>query len=614
MAPADTVFAYPVADTSLAHGEEGLGPPSGVLWPGMSGGRELGSMAEMAADKSPWEMLSLSPESRWTGSGSLGGTEAISVRGGAMRRSSAMADECPAGPDLNMFSPAHLDSVAVVSGLRALEEVAADGTSFEFFTATRAGQRQEGHLSLSRGFFLSRFNTFSFTRSDRSYWFGLKLDGASYGRASSYEAYTRDGGSLGAAYHGGAGVTLGMRGRKFRSKSIRYTGDKTKSNVESLLLSGRGGGGGEPSWRGRVYYSSDEYTYTGVGPGVEDEIRCIGGALDFWPSGDGGAHRLSLGVRRESLQRSVVEFAVPPGLEQYGFPDEGSERSVDAAAAYSVALWSAESHYARAAVRLDHKDLFGWAPSGAIEVGRGLGTAGELKLECGRFTYMPRFVDIYAPRDEAARPSWFFAPELDPQGEWRVSAKWSASDEKWEVSAGGFGAWKEHVLAPTAEWLGFNKSQSIVPVAPVEDLGDGSAAGVWAAVRRFLGHSTELGASYSALRSRAGGSPVPFTPEQEARLWAKAERSFFGGDMKVGLVVRGTLYSSQATLLDFEFPSYGVADALGYVTVSDVAFFYQLKNLETRSRPSPVLDAAAGEYFFMPEPEVRFGLVWYLPG
>jgi hypothetical protein len=84
--------------------------------------------------------------------------------------------------------------------------------------------------------------------------------------------------------------------------------------------------------------------------------------------------------------------------------------------------------------------------------------------------------------------------------------------------------------------------------------------------------------------------------------------------MKIGIVLRGTLYSSQGTLLDFDFPSYGLADALGYVTVSDIAFFYQLKNLETVSRPGPVLDVVTQEYFLQPEPEVRFGLVWYLPG
>ena len=84
--------------------------------------------------------------------------------------------------------------------------------------------------------------------------------------------------------------------------------------------------------------------------------------------------------------------------------------------------------------------------------------------------------------------------------------------------------------------------------------------------------------------------------------------------MKVGIVLRGTIYSSQETLLDFDFPSYGLADALGYASISDIVFFYQLKNLETVSRPGPVLDVVTQEYFLQPEPEVRFGLVWYLPG
>ena len=227
---------------------------------------------------------------------------------------------------------------------------------------------------------------------------------------------------------------------------------------------------------------------------------------------------------------------------------------------------------------------------------------------------MPRFLDIYAPRDETARPTWFFASEMEPETEWSLSARWNLTEGAWNVSAGGFGSLKEHVLAPTADWLGLNGGQLPVVAAPVEDLGDGSAAGLWTAVSRSWGRSLRIGGSYSALRSRAGGEPVPFIPGHKAGLWIWGERSYFGDDMKVGIVLRGVLYSSQATLLDFEFPSYGLADALGYVTVSDIAFFYQLKNLETRSRPSAVLDVTAGEYFLQPEPEVRFGLVWYLPG
>ena len=72
---------------------------------------------------------------------------------------------------------------------------------------------------------------------------------------------------------------------------------------------------------------------------------------------------------------------------------------------------------------------------------------------------------------------------------------------------------------------------SPVPVEPVEDLGDGSAVGVWAAASRRLGRYVRVGGSYSALRSRAGGSPVPFTPEHKGGAWVLAEKGYFGDDI-----------------------------------------------------------------------------------
>jgi hypothetical protein len=575
----------------------------------------VGETAERATHKSLWEMVPFTPESRWTGSGALGGVEPLSLKGNSMRRAGAVADGVPGGPDFNMFSPVNVDSVSTLSGLSKLEEVVLDGADgVEVVTGTRANESQEGHLSLGRGFFLSRFNSFHFTRARRSYWFGVRMDGASYGRAASYEAYQRDGGSFGGAYRHGSGLSFGMRARWFSSRSTRYTGDKTKSGVFSFLFSTDRYREGGPSWKARVYYSGDEYKYLENGPEVEDDLWALGGALDLWPGGRGGAHRLSAGIRRENLQRSVADFIVPAELAGYGLPDEGSQRSVDASAVYSVRFWRSEKTCAKGAVRVDHKDLFGWEPSWALKLGRSLGAAGELAVEGGRFSFTPRFVDVYAPRDEAARPPWFFVSEMDAESEWMLSATWSLRSGAWEVSAGGFGASREHVLAPPAEWLGFNITPSPVPVEPVEDLGDGSAVGVWAAAGRRLGRYVRVGGSYSAIRSRAGGSAVPFTPEHKGGAWVLAEKSYFGDDMKVGIVLRGTLYSSQPTHLDFDLPSYGLADALGYVAISDITFFYQLKNLETKARGSSVLDAAAREYFFQPEPEVRFGLVWYLPG
>jgi hypothetical protein len=94
----------------------------------------------------------------------------------------------------------------------------------------------------------------------------------------------------------------------------------------------------------------------------------------------------------------------------------------------------------------------------------------------------------------------------------------------------------------------------------------------------------------------------------------KGEAEYFSGDLTLGVVLRGFYYSGQTTPTDDELPSFGVGEALGYAEIADVVFFYQIKNLETRERPSPVLDIATGEYLPQPGAEVRMGLVWYLPG
>lgn len=613
--PQDTVFSHPVVDTLGEEEQGGISIPRGVLWPGVSPRRTQGRTAELATYKSLWEMLAASPQIRWMGSGCLGGLESISIQGSAMRRTGALADGLCEGPDFNMFAPTGVDSVRMVSGMSQVEEVALDGApAVEVFGWTRAGERQEGYLSLSRGFFMSRFSSFSFTRSERSYWFGLKLDGASFGRAASYEAYNRDGGLLGGSYLTGSGLKMGIRARKFRSRAIRYTGDKTKSAVESVMLSAGLRSDDRFSWRLRTYYGADEYEYFENGPDVEDDLWSLGTAVELWPWGVDGAHRVSVGVRRENLERSVGAYIVPEDLVDLGAPDEGSRRSVNASAVYSLRLWKTEKNYARAAIRMDHKEMFGWEPSGYLQMGKTLGTAGEVSVSGGRTAYMPSFVDIYAPRDETARPTWFFASDMEPETQWIVSALWRAGAGGWTASAGAFASTKDHVLAPPVDWLGFNRGQAPVVASPLADLGDGSSVGAWAAAGRSWKGWVGADVSYSALRSRAGGKAVPFTPDHKVGLSVWAEREYFRGDMKVGIVLRGAAYSSQETPLDFDLPSYGLADALGYVSLSDVVFFYQLKNLETTPRPSAVLDAAAGEYFLQPEPEVRLGLVWYLPG
>lgn len=613
----DTIWSRPTADSVLAGGGYGdsASVQFGEMWPGLSAQLPPGLEAERATYKSLWELLSTIPNLRWTGSGALGGVEAISLRGRAMRRASVIADGGPSGPDMNMATPSLVDSVSLLSGISMLEEVLTDGAdAVEVFTGTRAGESQEGFLSVSRGDFLSRYNTFSFSRRSRSYWFGLRLAGASFGGAASYSSYTRDGGAFGGEYRLGSGLTLGVQGWKFRSKLIRYTADKTKTKVNSLMLSAANKVEGEITWQARTYFLGNDFSYSENGPDVEDELATIGTAIDFWPGGTGGRHRLSLGLRRETLERTIGPFVVPEELDIDGPPDEGGGSSVDASVVYSLGLWKGDESQARGVVRMDRKELFGWEPSWAAWATRYLGSLGQVEIQGGRSAYMPGFSEIYAPRDETARPTWYMASNIQPEAEWNVSASWKLATGAWTMSAGGFGAIRDHVLAPSTEWLGLNREPLPAVTSPLEDLGDGSATGFWGSVDWELDSWFKVGGWYSALRTRAGGDRLPFEPSHKAGLWIWGERKYFGDDMRVGLLLRGLFHSTQATNQDTELPSYGLGEAMGYVTVSDVVFFYQLKNLETRPRPSMILDVTAGEYLLQPGPEVRFGLVWYLPG
>jgi hypothetical protein len=587
-----------------------------VVPPGpVAGPLPLRFQVQMAAYKSPWELLALLPEVRWAGgSGALGGVEACSIRGRLMRRPGLLYDGVPLGPDLNTVGTANLDSVSIMAGVPLHSEVLMNGADgVEAVSDACAGGPQEVYVSLSKGEIGSKFNALNYKRCAEAWRFRLNLAGASYGRAASYEAYTRDGGDLSAERDFGSGLSAGLRVVRFRSKLIRYTGNKTKTRLTAVELTARKEERREAAWGARTYFVGSEYSYMDVGPQSEDDIWSAGCAVDLWPMGSDGAHRLSLGLRRESLERSIRPFVVPAELEAYGVPDQGTRRSVDASGAYVLTLARGESRLTGLA-RVDRKDLFGWSPTFAVSLRRALGSWGSAVVEGQRSSFMPDFLEIYAPRDETAGPSWYMARATSAETEWSACGRLEGARGRWTGSVAGFGARREHVLAPPAEWLGLNGEAVPAIAPPVEDAGSGSAIGATALVRWDCGSALAMGGAYSVQRSRVEGEPAPFQPAQKGELWVRGERPYFGGDMKLGVVLRGWVYSAQPTYLESELPSFGAADATGYLSISDVVFYYQIKNLETRPRPSPILDLESGRYLLQPGPEVRFGLVWYLPG
>jgi hypothetical protein len=544
----------------------------------------------------------------------MGGLEAIHLRGRYMRRATLIADGAPMGPDLNAATPAVLDSFAILDGVLPHQDVLLDGAeAVEVSYDERGAESREGHLALGRGDFQSRFSSIAYKGWKPSWWFGLDFSGASFGRAASYDSYTRDGGGFGGGLRLGSDAKLSVRARRFKSKVVRYTGDKTKSSLGSLLLSGESSSPRTASWRARAYYLGSRYEYFENGPDLEDDIWSVGGGFDYWPVGTEGAHRLSLGFRRESIERSVGPFLIPEGFEIYGPPDEGARRSSDLSLAYAGGMGSRGARVT-ALVRVDHKTLFGWGPTLEAELRTELGSWGRLVVSGGRSSYMPGFLEIYAPRDETARPTWYMASDLDPETEWNMFMRLALRRGQWTAAAGAYGALRDHALAPPSEWLGLNRGVLPVVAFPVEDLGDGTSAGAWVSVRRPVGSWLNAGGLYSIQRARAGGVTAPFQPQHKAGLWVLGELGVFENDMRLGVLLKGYFYSSQETHLDFELPSYGVGEGMAYVAIADITFFYQLKNLETRARPSRILDVEAGEYFLQPGPEVRMGLVWYLPG
>jgi hypothetical protein len=204
--------------------------------------------------------------------------------------------------------------------------------------------------------------------------------------------------------------------------------------------------------------------------------------------------------------------------------------------------------------------------------------------------------------------------EMDPETGWEVAGSLSWASGGWTISGGGFGALREHVLLPSSEALGFQTGFAPALTSPVEDSGDGSALGLWGSCAWAPSPWFGVGGWFSAQRGRAGGFELPFQPARYAGLWLKGERKYFSDDLTVGVVLRGRYYSARETPTREELPSYGVGEAMGYASISDMVFFYQIKNLETRERPSPILDRPTGDYLLQPGAEVRVGLVWYLPG
>lgn len=622
-ASSDSVFAETGADTVFFSPSEydsasALGDSLGVFdlgfWGSPRAVRPSHRGAELAAQKSLWELLAGVPEVRWSGgSGAMGGLEAIHLRGRYMRRATLMADGAPMGPDLNAATPAVLDSFTVLDGILPHQDVLLDGAeAVEVHYDKRGAESREGHLSLGRGDFQSRFSSIAYKGWNPSWWFGLDFSGASFGRAASYDSYIRDGGGFGGGLRLGSDAKLSVRARRFKSKVVRYAGDKTKSSLGSLLVSGESSSAQTASWRARAYYLGGRYEYFENGPQLEDDVWSVGGGFDYWPAGTEGAHRLSLGFRRESIERSVGPFLIPEGFEIYGPPDEGARRSSDLSLAYTTGMGSGGARVT-ALVRVDHKSLFGWRPTLQSQLRTELGSWGKLVVSGGRSSYMPGFLEIYAPRDETARPTWYMASDLDPETEWSLSTRLALGMGRWTAAVGAYGVLRDHVLAPPSEWLGLNRGSVPIVALPVEDFGEGSGAGAWISMRRAVGSWLDAGGLYSVQRVRVGGVTAPFQPQHKAGLWVQGEVGFFENDMRLGVLLKGCFYSSQQTHLDFELPSYGVGEGMAYVAIADITFFYQLKNLETRARPSRILDAEAGEYLLQPGPEVRMGLVWYLP-
>ncbi len=570
---------------------------------------------ETSAYKSLWELLALRPELRWNGgSGSLGGVEALSIRGRLMRHPALMYGGFPLGVDLNTVAPANVDSAWIMAGIPLHEEVLMNGAEgVDVSSSACGGGPREGYVFLSRGELADRFSELNYRQCGDTWRFRLNLAGAAYPRVASYEAYTRDGGTIAIDRGFRSGLSLGLRATRFRSRLIRYTGVKTKTRLESIDLKAGAGARRDLAWRARAFYLGSRYSYMDVGPQSGDEIWSAGCALDVWPGGTDGGHRVSLGLRRESLERSIMPFPIPEELLGYGSPDQGTRRSFDASGAYSIEIVRGESRFT-GLVRADRKELFGWSPTFAAGVRRALGSWGAASLEGQRSSFMPGFLEIYGPRDETARPTWYMARGVDPETEWSMSLSLSGTRGRWTGRLAGFGALRDHILAPPPEWLGLNGETTPVITTPIEDAGSGSTVGAWVRVEWATGPGLALGGAYSAQRGRVEERATPFQPSHKLEAWARGERSYFGGDLKVGVVLRGFFYSPQATYLESELASFGAADATGYVSLSDMVFYYQIKNLETRPRPSAVLDLQSGRYLLQPGPEVRLGLVWYLPG
>jgi hypothetical protein len=367
------------------------------------------------------------------------------------------------------------------------------------------------------------------------------------------------------------------------------------------------------SWKTRGYFAGNEFTYLVNGPEVTDDISTYGAAVDIHPSGLSGGHRAALAVRSAVFERDYVPFVLPEG-EIYPPPEQGKQRSIDATGIYQSRLGVIGRSEVKGLVRIDHKELFGWTPSWSVAVVGSDYAFGDFRLEGGKTTLMPGFLQIYSPRDEVARPTWFLTKEMEPETGWEIAGSLKWGRDGWALSAGGFGALREHVLTPSTASLGFAVGLNPALVSPLEDLGDGSVAGAWASCAWSTSSRFSAGGWYSAQRSRAGDRNLPFQPVHSTGLWIKGERKYFSDDLTLGVILRGVYYSAQETPTSVKLPSYGVGEALGYAAISDVVFFYQIKNLESRERPSPVLDLVSGKYLLQPGAEVRMGLVWYLPG
>jgi hypothetical protein len=570
--------------------------------------------AELGAYKSMWERMDLVPQVRRLSSGSMGGVEALGLRGRPFRRISTFTAGMPCGPDLNSLTPSLIDTVEILSLMRAQEEPLGDGGDVLCARSRKLGlEESTGLLFLGKGDFASSFNTFSFGRRAGPWSFGVDLAGRSFGRAASYEGYSSDLVDFTGGYLTSQGIDLAVRARKFRSDLRRYTSDRTKTLARELSVrAGRTGETG-PAWQALAYYAGNDYTYKDNGPELEDDIATYGISLDVRPLGTDGGHRASIALRRDALERSYKNLLLPEG-EVYQPPDDGRQQSNDLTGIYQAELASIGCVRVKGLARIDHKKLFGWTPSWTVGlVGSGC-SFGDFRLEGGRTAFSPNLLEIYSPRDEAPRPTWFMADRMDPETGWEISGSLKWAVNRWSFSLGGYGALREHALAPSGGALGFVRGFSPVLVSPLEDLGDGSVGGLWGSCAWSPTREFAAGAWYSGQRARAGGEAVPFQAAHATALWVKGERKYFSNDLTLGVVLRGFYYSSQETPTHDVLPSYGVGEALGYAEIADVVFFYQIRNLETRQRPSPVLDLSSGKYLPQPGAEVRMGLVWYLPG